>query len=177
MGFSQANRHFLASKAALLLPLELDELQTRLQHGANTQNDSLEFQPLRQRSDSIASTPPPIPVQDLEKSSRQELIQNGGRPACSIQERSLTSSPRPWLDIKRFGHGSVTSQTRRCPNTAVRSRPKKRKQRDEEEPSESQRKRTTRRDGRANAGADAVPDMSHLRRSTRLSARRAGVND
>ena len=105
MGLSQANKHFLASKAAQLLPLELDELQTRLQHVANTQSDSLEFKSLQQRSDSIASIPPLIPVQDLEKSSRQELIRDGGRPACSIQELShILAAPmaryqavRSWL--------------------------------------------------------------------------------
>ena len=106
MGLSQADKHFLASKAALLLPLELDELQTRLQHVASTQGDSLESKPPRQRSHSIANTPPPlIAVQDLENSSRQELIRDGGRPACSIQELShILAAPmaryqtvRSWL--------------------------------------------------------------------------------
>lgn len=105
MGLSQANKHFLASKAALRLPLKLDDLQTRLQHVASAQGDSLESIPPRQRSDSIASTPPLIAVQDLEKSSYQELIRDGGRPVCSIQELShILAAPmaryqavRSWL--------------------------------------------------------------------------------
>ena len=105
MGLSQSNKHFLASKAALRLPLELNELQTRLQQVASTQGDSLESKPSRQRSDSIASTPPLTAVQDLEESSYQELIRDGGRPACSIQELSdILAAPmaryqavRSWL--------------------------------------------------------------------------------
>ena len=116
MGLSQANKHFLASKAALLLPLELDKLQTRLQHVASTKGDSLESKPPRQRSDSVASTPPLIIVQDLEKSSRQELIRNGGRLACSIQKLSyILAAPmaryqavRSWLsDEPDTGAGEI----------------------------------------------------------------------
>ena len=78
----------MASKAALLLPLELGELQTRLQHVASTQDDSWKSNLPRERSDSIASTPPLTAVHNLENSCREELIRDGGRPACSIEELS-----------------------------------------------------------------------------------------
>ncbi|KAL7926516.1 hypothetical protein ACQKWADRAFT_142096 [Trichoderma austrokoningii] len=82
---SRSQRDELAQKlgkAALLLPLELDELQARLENVASTRRGS------RQRSDSIASTPPLITVQDLEIASRRGLIEDGGCPACSVQELS-----------------------------------------------------------------------------------------
>ena len=44
--------------------------------------------PSRLQSESIESTPPPVAAENLEISSRQELIQAGGRPVCSIQELS-----------------------------------------------------------------------------------------
>ena len=95
----------MASKAALRLSLELDDLQTRLQHVTSAQGDSLKSKPPRQRFDSIASTPSLIAVQDLEKSSYQELIRDGDRPVCSIQELShILAAPmaryqavRSWL--------------------------------------------------------------------------------
>ena len=88
MGLSQANKHFLTSKAALRLPLELDDLQTRLQHVTSAQGDSLKSKPPRQRFDSIASTSSLIVVQNLKKSSYQKLIRDGGRSMCSIQKLS-----------------------------------------------------------------------------------------
>ena len=54
---------------------------------------------------------------------------------------------------------------------------KKRKQRDEEKPSEPQSKRITRRDGRGNTSAVATPGMSYSRRGTRLGTRRTSVKD
>ncbi|KAL8858965.1 MAG: hypothetical protein Q9178_004446 [Gyalolechia marmorata] len=77
---------FLASKAALLLPLRTDDLHARLQKVASRQDGSPDLEPSRSRSKSIASTLPPIDDQDVEVSCRQELIQSGGRPVCSIQE-------------------------------------------------------------------------------------------
>lgn len=80
-------KHFLVSKAALLLPLGIDDLHTRLQNVASTQDDgSPDLEPSQSRPDSIAGTPPPIAVQDLDVSSRQELARDGGRPVCSIEE-------------------------------------------------------------------------------------------
>lgn len=55
---------------------------------ASTQDGSPDLEPSRPRADSVASTPPLITVNDLEIASRQELIKDGGRPACSIQELS-----------------------------------------------------------------------------------------
>ncbi len=54
---------------------------------------------------STESTPPPITIMALEASSHQELIKDGGRPACSIQELShILAEPMvrykailPWL--------------------------------------------------------------------------------
>ena len=78
----------MASKAALLLPLGIDDLHTRLQNVASKQDGSPELETSQSWPDSIASTPSPILVQDLEDSSRKELIRDGGRPVCSIEELS-----------------------------------------------------------------------------------------
>ncbi|CAO1605261.1 hypothetical protein XANCAGTX0491_008783 [Xanthoria calcicola] len=93
------------SQAALRLPLGIDDLQVRLQHVANTRDGSSDLAPSRLQSESIVSTPPPIPVKDLEISSRHELIQDGGRAVCSTEELSdILAAPMaryeellPWL--------------------------------------------------------------------------------
>lgn len=54
---------------------------------------------------------------------------------------------------------------------------KKRKQRDEKEPSKSQSKRIIRRDDRGNISAVAAPGISYPRRGTHLSTRRTSVKD
>ncbi|KAL9009201.1 MAG: hypothetical protein Q9173_005749 [Seirophora scorigena] len=93
------------SQAALQLPLGIDDLQVRLQDVADTRDDSSDLAPSRLQSESIVSTPPPIPVENLQISSRHELIQDGGRALCSIQELSdILAAPMatyeallPWL--------------------------------------------------------------------------------
>ena len=86
IGLSQANKRFLASKAALLLPLRTDDLYARLEKVASRQDGSPDPEPSPSPSESIASTQPPATFQEVEVSCRQELIQSGGRPVCSIQE-------------------------------------------------------------------------------------------
>ena len=85
---SQANKQFLASQAALLLPLGIDDLHARLQNVSSPRDYAPDLESSRPQSESIESTPPPVAVENLEISSRQELIQAGGRPVCSIQELS-----------------------------------------------------------------------------------------
>ena len=90
----------------MLLPLEIDTLKARLEDWASKQDGSLNLEPgPRQRYDLTESPPPRTAVQDLELSCRQELIKDGGRPACSIQEFShILAEPMaryeavlPWL--------------------------------------------------------------------------------
>ncbi|KAL8914312.1 MAG: hypothetical protein Q9171_001032 [Xanthocarpia ochracea] len=88
IGLSQANKRFLASKAAMLLPIRTDDLHARLQKLASRQDGSPDLEPSQSRSESIASTLPPIDFLDVEVSCRQALIESGGRPVCSIQELS-----------------------------------------------------------------------------------------
>ncbi len=105
IGLSQANKRFLASKAALLLPLRTDDLYARLEKVASRQDGSPDPEPSPSPSESIASTQPPATFQEVEVSCRQELIQSGGRPVCSIQELShILAAPTvgyeavlPWL--------------------------------------------------------------------------------
>ncbi len=88
LGLSQANKRFLASKAAMLLTLRTDDLHAPLQKVASRQDGSLDLEPSPSPSESIASTLPPITFQEVELSCRQELIQPGGCPVCSVQELS-----------------------------------------------------------------------------------------
>lgn len=95
----------MASQAALLLLLGIDELHARLQNVASTRDDSPDLAPSRLQSDSIVSTPPLIAVENLEILSLQELIRDGGHPVCSIQQLShILAAPMaryevvlPWL--------------------------------------------------------------------------------
>ena len=70
------------------LELNVDELLTRLTDLAGRQDGSPNLEPLRSPGESIESTPPPIAVQNFEILSRDGLIEDGGRPACSSQELS-----------------------------------------------------------------------------------------
>lgn len=87
------------------LELKIDELLTRLTNVADKQDGSPDLEPSRPPAESIESTSPPITVHDLEISSYHELIEDGGRPACSIQELShILAEPitrykavLPWL--------------------------------------------------------------------------------
>ncbi|RMD41530.1 hypothetical protein DV735_g3627, partial [Chaetothyriales sp. CBS 134920] len=94
-GLAKSQRDELEQKlsgAALRLEpnvdgLDVDGLFTRLRNLADRQDDPpslLEPQP--SLTESVESTPPPIGFQMLEVSSREELIKDGGRPACSTQE-------------------------------------------------------------------------------------------
>lgn len=73
----------------------------RLQDVADTRDGSSDLAPSPLPSESIVSTPPPIPVQNLQISSRHELIQDGGRAVCSIEELSAIGAQHepflPWL--------------------------------------------------------------------------------
>lgn len=76
------------------LELKVDELFTRLTNVANKRDSSPGLESSRSPVESTESTPPPIAAQDLESSCYHELIQDGGRPACSIQEQShILSEP------------------------------------------------------------------------------------
>ncbi|KAL9636089.1 MAG: hypothetical protein Q9204_002387 [Flavoplaca sp. TL-2023a] len=73
----------------MLLPLRTDDLHPPpLQKVASRQDGSLDLGPSPSPSESIASTLPPITFQEVEVSCRQELIQSGGCPVCSVQEFS-----------------------------------------------------------------------------------------
>ncbi|KAL8709012.1 MAG: hypothetical protein Q9220_006221 [cf. Caloplaca sp. 1 TL-2023] len=95
----------LVHEAALFLPLDVDDLQRRLQQVASTHDTSPEFRLPRSPSTSVVSTPPFTTVSDLEKSCHQELVRGSGRPACSIEEMSdILAAPmaryqavQPWL--------------------------------------------------------------------------------
>lgn len=84
----KANKRFLASNAAELLPFSADDLHARLQKVASRQDGSPDVEPSQSPSESIASVPAFDAAQDLEVASRQALIKAGGRPVCSIQELS-----------------------------------------------------------------------------------------
>ena len=84
---------FLSSGAALQLErgvdeLNVDELLTRLTGLADRRDDSSSPEPRRWPGEPAESTPPPIAFQSAEVSSRDGLIEAGGRPACSAQELS-----------------------------------------------------------------------------------------
>lgn len=68
--------------------LNVDELLTRLTDLTGRQDDSSNLEPRRSPGESIESTPPPISYQNFEVLSRDGLIEDGGRPACSTQELS-----------------------------------------------------------------------------------------
>ncbi|KAL8979658.1 MAG: hypothetical protein Q9205_005063, partial [Flavoplaca limonia] len=85
---SQAKKRFLASKAAMLLTLRTDDLHAPLHKVASRQDGSPDLEPSPSPSESIASTLPPITFQEVELSCRQELIQPGRCPVCSVQELS-----------------------------------------------------------------------------------------
>lgn len=77
----------------------------RLTNLANKQDSSPDFDSSRSPSESTEGTPPPLTPLDLEISSYHRLIEDGGRPVCSIQERShILAEPMsrykailPWL--------------------------------------------------------------------------------
>ncbi|KAI0399969.1 hypothetical protein F4802DRAFT_620661 [Xylaria palmicola] len=85
---AENHRDELAQKlnsAALRLELNVDELLMRLTDLAAKPDGS----PTPNRESSpwpAGSTPPPTTVQTLEISSRDRLVEDGGRPVCSTQE-------------------------------------------------------------------------------------------
>ncbi len=112
----------MVSKAALLLPLGIDDLHARLQNvAAGTRDDaSLDLEHSRSQSISSASPSPRNALDDLEVSCRQELARDGGRPVCSIEELSqILNAPTgghdaimPWLtDFPETQKVSVDLQT------------------------------------------------------------------
>ncbi|KAL9580264.1 MAG: hypothetical protein Q9203_006371 [Teloschistes exilis] len=130
IGLCQANKPFLASQAALLLPLGIDELHTRLQNVASTRDDSSDLAPSRLQSDSIVSTPPLVAFEKLQRSSLQELIRDGGRPVRSIQQLSyIFAAPMaryeavlPWLSDfpdSETGAGEIKTHSRGLGDTEV----------------------------------------------------------
>ncbi|KAL8771400.1 MAG: hypothetical protein Q9194_004891 [Teloschistes cf. exilis] len=120
----------LLVQAALLLPLGIDELHTRLQNVASTRDDSSDLAPSRLQSDSIVSTPPLVAFEKLQRSSLQELIRDGGRPVRSIQQLSyIFAAPMaryeavlPWLSDfpdSETGAGEIKTHSRGLGDTEV----------------------------------------------------------
>lgn len=95
----------MISQAALKLPIGVDDLQSRLQAVADTQHSSPKPAAWESQSESSVSAAAPTIVNDLETSSYHELIEDGGRAVCSVQEMSsILAAPMdqfmtllPWL--------------------------------------------------------------------------------
>ncbi|KAI8955285.1 hypothetical protein F4801DRAFT_574870 [Xylaria longipes] len=80
-------------------PLQLDELCKRLTHIADEQNGPSDYEPSRPRPRFKTPSPTPPPtgsrVADHEAACYHELIRDGGRPVCSIEELSyICAEPR-----------------------------------------------------------------------------------
>ncbi|KID94259.1 protein kinase, partial [Metarhizium majus ARSEF 297] len=110
---SKDQRNELAEKLRSAAPtldnstLEIEDLLTRLTRVADERNDSSEHDLSRSPAASFQSTAStsPISFMSLEISCHQELVNDGGRPVCSIEDLTyILTKPRarykaimPWL--------------------------------------------------------------------------------
>ncbi|KAM3514872.1 hypothetical protein MY11210_001477 [Beauveria gryllotalpidicola] len=88
MELSKAQKDELSEKvnrAVLRIQHQVDELHERLANLADQLHDSTAFEPRRLPTQS-PKTPPVVPGRSFENACYHGLIEDGGRPVCSIQE-------------------------------------------------------------------------------------------